>query len=251
MEKDHPLLLYGNRIVVQWDHEGQSAIYCLDKRTGKEIWKKEREELSTWSSPLIIEYGGLVQVIASGNSKVRSYNLENGDIIWECSGLTSNVTPNPVYHNNLLYVMSGYRGNALMAINMAAAKGDISGSEAIVWSTDRNTSYVPSPLLINNRIYFHRSNGGDISCLDATTGNVLYGGETLADLGIVYNSPVAAGGNVYILGGSGLAYVLKEGPDFEIIATNKLDDSFFSSIAIAGDELYIRGSKYLYCIAKD
>ena len=75
--------------------------------------------------------------------------------------------------------------------------------------------------------------------------------RALAELGVVYNSPVAAGGNVYILGGSGLAYILKEGPDFEIISKNVLDDLFFSSIAIAGDELYIRGLKYLYCIAED
>jgi len=244
-------VVYDNKIVVLWDHEGQSSIFCLDKSSGKEIWKKERDEPSSWSSPLILEYDGKVQVITSATNKVHSYNLENGDLIWECSGLTGNVTPNPVFDDGILYAMSGYRGNALLAIRMAGAKGDISGSDAIVWSANVNTPYVPSPLLINKRLYFLRINSGEISCLDASSGKVYYGREMLANLGIVYNSPVYASGRIYQLGGTGLTYTLKEGTELEIISENKLDDSFTASPAIAGDEIFLRGLKFLYCIAED
>jgi outer membrane protein assembly factor BamB len=244
-------VIYKNRIVVQWDHEGQSEIFCLDKSSGKEIWKKERDEPSSWSTPYILEYNGKVQVITTASNKVRSYNLENGDLIWECSGLTGNVTPNPVFGDGILYVMSGHRGFALLAIRMADALGDISGSDAIAWSANVNTPYVPSPLLINKRLYFLRVNSGALSCLDATTGKVYYGAKMLANLGTVYNSPAYASGRIYQLGGTGLTYTLKEGPELEIISENKLDDSFTASPAIAGDEIFLRGLKFLYCIAKD
>ena len=243
--------LYGNKIVVQWDHEGQSEIFCMDKSTGKDLWKKERDEPSSWSTPFILEYNGKVQVITTASNKVRSYNLDNGDLIWECSGLTGNVTPNAVFGDGILYVMSGHRGFALLAVRMADAKGDISGSKAIVWSTNVNTPYVPSPLLVNKRLYFLRVNTGALSCLDAATGKVHYGMEMLANLGTVYNSPVYASGRIYQLGGTGLTYTLKDGPGLEIISENKLDDSFAASPAIAGDEIFLRGQKFVYCIAED
>lgn len=241
--------LYGNKIVVQWDHEGQSQIFCVDKTTGEDLWKKDRDEPSSWSTPFILEYNGKVQVITTASNKVRSYNLDNGEIIWECKGLTGNVTPNAVYGDGILYVMSGYSGNALLAISMADAQGDISGSSAIVWSSNVNTPYVPSPLLVNKRLYFLRINSGAISCLDAATGKVLYGINMLANLGTVYNSPVYANGRIYQLGGTGLTYTLKDGPGLEILSENKLDDSFTASPAIAGDEIFLRGMKFVYCIS--
>lgn len=249
-EGDSPAI-YENKIVVLWDHEGQSEIFCVDKTNGNIIWSKKRDELSSWSTPFIMEYSGKMQVITAASNKVRSYNLENGDIIWECSGLTGNVTPNPVFGDGILYVMSGYSGNALLAIRMADAIGDISGSGAIVWSTKINTPYVPSPLLINKKLYFLKGNIGTLSCLDGLTGNVYYGGTMLANLGIVYCSPVYAGNMIYQVGGSGLTYTLKEGTELEIISENKLDDSFTASPAIAGDEIFLRGLKFLYCIAKE
>ena len=236
---------------MQWDHEGQSEIFCVDKSTGKDRWKKERDEPSSWSTPFIVEYNGKVQVITTASNKVRSYDLENGDLIWECSGLTGNVIPNAVYGDGILYVMSGYSGNALLAIRIADAKGDISGTKAIVWSANVNTPYVPSPLLINKRLYFLRQNSGSLSCLDAATGKAWYAVKMLANLGVVYNSPVYADGRIYQLGGTGLTYTLKDGPGLEVISENKLDDSFTASPAIAGDEIFLRGLKYVYCIAKD
>jgi outer membrane protein assembly factor BamB len=243
--------LYGNKIVVQWDHEGQSEIFCVDKNTGKDLWKKERDEPSSWSTPLIVKYNGKVQVITTASNKVRSYDLENGDLIWECSGLTGNVIPDAVFGDGILYVMSGYSGNALLAIRMADARGDISGTNAIVWSANVNTPYVPSPLLINKRLYFLRQNSGALSCLDAATGKAYYAIKMLTNLGVVYNSPVYADGRIYQLGGTGLTYTLKDGPELEIISANKLDDSFAASPAIAGDEIFLRGLKYVYCIARD
>lgn len=249
-EGDSPAL-YGDRIIILWDHEGQSAIYCVDKNTGQDIWKMNRNEPSSWSTPIILPYDGKTQVITTATNRVRSYDLSNGQLLWECGGLTENVIPNPVYKDGILYVMSGYRGNALMAIKLEGASGNITGTDAIIWSSASNMPYVPSPLLVNNRLYFLRQNSAALTCIDVKTGNVHYGPEMLDGLGSVYPSPVAAQDRVYLSGGTGLTVVIKEGPELEVLSQNKLDDSFTASAAITGNEIYLRGSDHLYCIAED
>ena len=166
-------------------------------------------------------------------------------------GLTANVIPSPVFENGLLYVMSGFRGNALKAIRLEGSKDDITGSDANLWSYDgRNTPYTPSPLLYQGKLYFLKSNDGILSCFNAETGNRHYGPKRLGNIKGIYASPVGANGKVYLVGRDGNAAVLKHGAKFEILAENHLDDYFDASPAIIGQELYLRGHKYLYCIAE-
>ncbi|MBN2029140.1 PQQ-binding-like beta-propeller repeat protein [bacterium] len=243
--------LYDDKLVILWDHEGQSSIFCVDKNTGQDVWKQNRNEPSSWSTPLIIEYNGKVQVITSASNRVRSYHLDDGQVIWECSGLTSNVIPHPVYADGILYVMSGYRGNALMAIQIGGAEGDISSSDAVPWTYNRDTPYVPSPLLANEKLYFLRSNNGSLSCLDAKNGQVHYSGVRLEGTGTVYSSPVGVQDRLYLPSGSGRTYVIKQGPECEILAVNDLTDGFYASPVIIGNDLYLRGFQYLYCVSDE
>ncbi len=140
--------LYGDTLVINWDHEGDSFIVALDKKTGTELWKKSRDEVSSWSTPVVVEHEGKPQIIVSAYKRVRGYDLATGDELWECGGLTANVTPVPVYANGIVYVMSGFRGAALRAIRLDKAKGDITDSvDAIAWKLAANTPYAPSPFL--------------------------------------------------------------------------------------------------------
>jgi len=132
-------VLYNDKIVVNWDHEGQSFIIALDKKTGKEFWKVARDERTSWATPLIVESNGQPQVITSATSRIRSYDLATGELLWESSGMTRNVIPSPVTANEMVYVMSGFRGNALQAIHLSEAKDNIAGSKALVWTLDRDT----------------------------------------------------------------------------------------------------------------
>jgi len=249
-EGDSPAL-YSDKIVILWDHEQQSVIYCIDKNTGEIIWQTNRDEPSSWSTPLIINYDGKIQVITSASNKVRSYDLNNGEVIWETAGLTQNVIPNPVFNNGILYVMSGYRGNALMAIRIAGAKGDITGSDKIIWTSISNTPYAPSPVLNNNILYFLRQNNGVLTALNAEDGTAYYEGEALIGLGVVYSSPVAAKDRLYVSGKTGTTVVVKQGPTPAIISENSLNDVFSASSAIAGNEIFLRGQNYLYCISEE
>ena len=243
-------VLHGNTLVIVQDHEGDSFITALDKRTGEVLWKTDRNERTTWFSPIVVEQDGKPQVITAGTNRVRSYDLETGKVLWEGDGLTANSIPSPVAADGVVYLMSGFRGNDLRAVHLAKAMGNISGSDAVVWKHGRDTPYVPSPLLYENTLYFLKSNDGILSAFDSKTGKAYYGPKRLQGVSGVYASIVGAADRVYIAGRNGTVNVVQHGPDFTIIAENTLDDSFNASPAIVGSELYLRGGQYLYCIAE-
>ncbi|MFC2158275.1 PQQ-binding-like beta-propeller repeat protein, partial [Acidobacteriota bacterium] len=241
--------LYKDKIIVTWDHKGDSFLYILDKKTGKDVFKIPRDEETSWASPYVIEVNGKPQVITSASKFIRSYDLETGKQIWQCGGLTMNVIPNPVYQDGLLYLMSGFRGNALFAISIADAEGDITDSDVIVWKYDgRETPYTPSPVLVNNRLYFLRLNNGSLSCFNAKTGEEIYSGQRMEGTGSIFASPLAAGDRIYIVGQQGTMFVVQEGPEFKILAKNLLKDNFIASPVVIGNTLYLRGYENLYCI---
>ena len=243
-------VLHKNKIVVLWDHEGDSFLYILDKKTGKDIMKIARDEATSWSTPLVVNVNGTDQVITSATRQIRSYDLETGEVIWYGTGMTSNVIPQPMVQGNTLFLMSGFRGNAIKAIDLSKAQGDIDNTDAIVWEYNQNASYTPSALLANNRLYFLRSNNGNLTCLNASEGMENYSLEKLEGTGTIFASPVGVQDRIYISSQSGITYVVKQGASFEILAKNVLDDGNFASPAIAGDDLFIRGFQYLYCISE-
>jgi outer membrane protein assembly factor BamB len=239
-----------DRVFVQWDHEGESFLAALDRQTGREVWRQARDENTSWATPLLVEHDGQTQVITSATNKVRSYGSGAGEILWEASGMTQNAIPTPVSRDGLVFLTSGFRGNALLAVKLAEAKGDISDSPAIAWSHDRDTPYVPSPLLYGDELYLVKGNKGLLSCFDAGTGELRYGPERLTGVPNVYASPLGAGGHVYVAGREGATMVLEAGPRFRVLATNELDDGFDASPVAVDGELYLRGRRHLYRISE-
>lgn len=244
-------VLHGDRLIVLRDHQGPSSVIVLNKNDGELIWEKERDEVSSWSTPAVIEYGGGTQVVTAATNRVRSYDLRNGQLLWECGGLTGNVIPSPVYKNGVVYLMSGFRGLASMAVDLSQAKGDITGTGAILWRYDQNTPYTPSPLLMDNRLYFLKGNNGYLTCLDAGDGTAIYENRKLEGINNIFTSPVGAGDRIYITGTDGLTSVVAHGVPFRVIAQNSLEDSFYASPVVKGNELYLRGVGSLYCIAAE
>jgi outer membrane protein assembly factor BamB len=244
--------LHGNTLVVVWDHlngDG-SFITAVDKRDGRELWKVAREEIDTWATPLVVDVSGTPQVIVPAMRRIRSYDLATGAVIWETDGLTMNPIPSPVYSDGIVYLMSGFQGNDLRAIRVAGAKGNLDGTPHIVWSLDRDTPYVPSPVLVNGILYFLKTNSGILSAFDAKTGKAHYQNQRLDGVPNVFASPVSAQGRVYIPGREGTTIVIKASPTYEVLAKNTLDDGFDASPALVGGELFMRGQKFLYSIAE-
>jgi len=242
--------LYGNTLVVVWDHQGESFITALDKRTGEERWRTARDEIDSWATPLVVTVNGRAQVVTSAMKQVRSYDLETGKLIWYGAGTTMNPIPSPVAADGFVILTAGFRGNNLKAVRLADAKDDITNTPALVWTLDRDTPYVPSPLLYDGILYLLKSNNGILSAFDAKTGKPHYQVTRLDGAPNVFASPVGAAGRVYIPGQEGTTVVLKHGPTFEVLAQNKLDDGFNASPALVESEIYLRGFKSLYCIAE-
>lgn len=244
-------VLHEDKIIVLWDHQGPSFLYALEKATGKEVWKVSRDEITSWTTPFIVEHEGKQQVVTSATNEVRSYDAATGELIWHTSGLTLNTIPSPVATNGMVLVTSGFRGNALLAIRLADAKGDITGSDAIVWKLGKDTPYAPSPLLYDDTLYFFKSNSAILSSFNAKTGEEYYRLQRLDGMGTIYSSPVGVNGRVYISDRDGNTMVIRHGPTFEVLAKNSLDDGFDASMAVVGDEIFLRGHDNLYCIAEN
>lgn len=243
-----PVVHDGHLVIVR-DHGGQSSIHVLDAKTGKTLWRQERDEPNAWATPRVIGHNGKTQVITAASNFVRSYALEAGQILWQCSGLTGNVIPCPVVEGDIVYCMSGYEGYSVLALPITET-GDLSGSDKIVWSKNRGTPYVPSPLLYDGMLYFNQSSKAILSCLDARTGDTIIDRTRLPGISSVYASPVGAAGHIYITGRKGTTLVLKRSQELKVVATNRLDERIDASPALVGDQLFLRGHGSLYCIAE-
>ncbi|MFK7820208.1 MAG: PQQ-binding-like beta-propeller repeat protein [Planctomycetaceae bacterium] len=242
-------VLHDGKLVIVRDCQQQSYIVVLDAKTGDEIWRKNRDEGNGWATPRVISHSGKTQVVMPGTKAIRSYDLANGDLIWQCSGLTSNCIPCPVVQGDVVYCMTGYEGHKLMALPLSA-KGDITGSEQILWTRDKGTPYVSSPVLFEGHLYFNKFWHNILTSVDVGSGKEVLGPTRLPTTDI-YASPVAANGHVYFVDRTGKTVVLNHSDKLEVIAKNQLDDRVDASPALAGNQLFIRGTKHLYCLSDE
>lgn len=244
------LAMVDDKIIVLLDHEGDSKIMAFNKTTGDVVWQKDRTEGTSWTTPLVVEVDGKKQIVVNGHKKVIAYDT-NGNEIWTCTGQTVNVIPTPVTGFGMVYCTSGFRGSMLQAIKLSGAKGDLTGTDAIVWQVEKGTPYVPSPILYEDKIYVTSSNKNIVSCYNAKDGTPYYKNQKLEQIRDIYASHTAANGYVYICGRNGVVYILKNSKKFEVASVNILDDSIDASPAIVGEMIVIKGKENLYCIEEE
>jgi len=241
-------VVHRDTVVVVHDHLGQSAIFALDTKTGQTRWMCDRDERVGWSTPLIVDRDGAAQVICAGANRIRSYDLATGRIVWECGGLTLATVSSPVSVGDLVVCMTAFPRSALLAIRLDA-RGDITGTDKVVWQRGRDTSYVPSALIVDDTLYFTKMNSPILTAVEVRTGDTLIPTQRLPGLsGRIYASPVAAAGRIYFTARDGVTSVFRYGDQLEQLALNKLDDPIDASPAIVGSQLFLRGKKHLYCI---
>lgn len=240
--------LHGDYVIVNWDHEGDDFIAAFDRLTGKELWRTPRQEETSWGTPLVVEYQGQKQIIVNASTRVRSYDLATGKELWVCGGQTGNAIPCSVADADTVYAISGFRTSALQAIKLGQT-GDLTGTEAIRWSYNKNTPYVPSPLLVGHRLYFISQRGALLTCINTKTGEPLFEAQKLEGFFNAYASPVAGKDHLYVQSREGKCAVLKIGDTLEVVSINTIPENTDASIALVGKELFLRGKENLYCIA--
>ncbi len=240
--------LHNNSLAINWDHEGESFVTVLDKCTGRELWRKGRNEPTNWSTPIIVQHNKQTLLIISGTNAVRAYDLTTGKVVWKASGLPHNVVASPVHYKGVVYAGASYEKRIMLAIKLDGAKGDVTGSNNILWTRRTATPYVPSPLLMPDQtLYFFHHYQGFLSKVQGFTGKDL-GPFRLNGMGNFYASPVASKDRIYLTDRSGKTLVIQHGPEPKMLSLNKLEDSFSASPAISGGALFLRGEKFLYCL---
>jgi hypothetical protein len=251
-------VLHGDRVYVLNDNDEQSFLAAYDKRTGAEIWRVNRAEGTNWSTPFVWENERRTEIVTSGSDRVRSYDL-SGKLLWEFSGMSTISIPTPFDRNGLLYLASGYVGDALRpayAIRPGAT-GDISlkpdqtSNDFIVWSSRTGAPYNPTPLVYGD-YYYTLFDRGFITSQDARTGKEIYGRQRItADASGFTASPWGYNGKIFAMSEDGDTYVIRAGTAFEVMGKNSLNEMTLATPAVAHGSLLVRTASKLYRISKN
>ncbi len=241
-------VLVGDHYVVNWDQEEGSFITALDKRTGQQVWKTDRpDEVTSWNTPLATVYKGKSMLIVNGTNRVRAYDALTGKQIWACGGQSTNAIPSPVRFDDTAVCMSGYRAWCANAIPLDSM-GDITDKGAVKWTVNKGTPYVPSPVISGQRLFFTQGNSDILSCVNVSTGEVIFDRRRLSGVGSLYSSPIVANGHIYFVGREGTTVVLKDNENLDVVAVNPLQDAIDASPVAVGNQLFLRSWTKLYCI---
>ncbi|MAE75490.1 MAG: pyrrolo-quinoline quinone [Planctomycetes bacterium] len=237
-------VLFGDRVFVQCDHEGESFVASIDLKNGKDVWRVARDEDSTWCTPTVLPAGpnNVAQVILNGYKHIGGYDLATGNEVWKLVGGGDVPVPTPVVAHGLVFLTSAHgRSRPLRAVKVTARRllKDDNADEYIEWEHRRRGVYMQTPLAYGDQLYAC-SDGGILSCYEAETGLRVYRQRLGTGKTGFSGSPVAAGGKVYLSGEVGEVHVVKAGEDFKLLAVNDMGATLMATPAIAGGTLFVR-----------
>ncbi|MBN2772875.1 MAG: PQQ-binding-like beta-propeller repeat protein [Prolixibacteraceae bacterium] len=247
-------IIHKGKVIVQCDFLGDCFIASFDVNSGEQAWRTSRDEISTWSSPNIVESDGKTQVVVNGFKHMGGYNFETGEEIWKMSGGGDAPAPTPVFAHNLIFINNAHgRFSPIYVVKPTAKenitlKEDETSNDNIVWSINRGGSYMLTPLIYGDYLYNLRINGA-LTVYEAENGKLMYR-QSLGVSGGVTASCVAADGKVYCSAENGIVYVLKAGPEYELLATNDMNDILMATPAISGNTIYYRAMKSVIAVGK-
>ena len=241
-------ILYDDLIILQIDQEmgAGSAIVALNKKTGKQVWRTERNTRRTWGTPIVVKAGGRDELMATGAEKIAAYDPKTGKELWHATGLQNHPIPSAVAGHGMVYFSAGYPRKRVLAVKPGGS-GDITDTPAIAWRYEKGTAYTASPVLHGNYLYL-MSDGGILTCLNALTGEVVYEGGRPPVPGSYRSSLVAFGDKVLQTSEDGDTFVIKAGPQHEVLKHNSVGEPVWASLAFANGTIYIRGAEHLFAI---
>jgi outer membrane protein assembly factor BamB len=247
-------IVHDNIVVVQADVQKGSFIAAFDAKTGKELWRKTREDVPTWSTPTIHEVNGRTHLLVNGMRHVGAYDLKTGEVIWKLSGGGDIPVPTPVVGDGMIYITNAHGPMAPVYAIKDTATGDISlkdgaaTNSAVVWSYPRGGGYMSTPLVYRGLLYVVTYNGV-LTAYDTKTGEKKFT-QRLADGTSAFTaSPVAADGKVYFASEDGRVYVLKAAPAYELLSTNDMGESTLASPALSEGMMFWRTQNQIVAIA--
>jgi len=246
-------VIYKNSVIVLCDRQKDSFIAAFDLKDGKELWRTARAEIPTWGTPTIVEGKDRAEVVTNGSKAIRGYDADTGKELWTLGPNSEIACTTPVAASGLIFVTAGYppvqpiyaiRTGSTGSLTLADGK---TSSDAIAWSTLRGGSYLPTPIVYGD-LFYTLNNNGVLTAYDPKTGSRTYQKRVEADSFVA--SPVAAAGNLYLASEDGNIFVVKAGPQFELVAKNAIGEPILATPAWADDMLIVRGASHLFAIAE-
>lgn len=247
-------IIYKGVLVVQCDVLDNSFVAAYDLKTGKELWKTQRDEYPGWCTPNIYTNAGKAYVALNGYKNRGGYDFETGKQVWTMSGGGDIQIPTPIVGNDLIYFNSAHgKYSPIIAVKTNATgditlKGSETSNEFIKWSLPRGGSYMHTLLLYKNHLYNANWNGTFI-CLDPLTGKEIYNAKLGKSKSFIA-SPVASDGKIYVVDEDGTIYVVQDGDEFKLLAEVPMNDVCLTAPAITEGMIIFRTQKYLVAVGK-
>jgi len=248
-------MIYKNMVIIQSDQQKGSFLAAFDTKTGKQIWRVDRDEIPGWATPVVHEMNGKAQLITNSVKYIRGHDPMTGKQLWQLGGNSEITVTTPVAGEGLIFVANGYPPiQPIYAIKWSATgditlQGEALKNEHIEWSTKRGGPYMPTPLLYNGLLYIC-SNSGILTAYQAKTGERLYQERIAGKGGAFSGSPVASDGKLYFPSEDGEVHVVKAGPKYETLSSNPMGEVIMSTPAITRGMVVVRGMKHVFGIAE-
>lgn len=235
-------VLYKSAVIVVSDNTGEACLVALHRRTGKVLWRVDRPGLDNFCTPALGHVSGRMQLLLQGSRMIASYDPESGHELWRCDSPTEVTASTVAFGTNVVVASGNIPVREMIAIR-ADGSGNVTRSN-VVWRTGKNVTYVPSPIIRGDRLFFV-NDSGVAHCLELQTGKEIWKERLGGDF---FASPVLAANRIYMTNKSGRTYVLKAADQFEILAENSLEEETFASPVISGHRLFLRTKNSLFCI---
>ncbi len=248
-------IIYRDLVIVQCDTQNEDFLWAFEIKSGKTVWKTSRDELPSWGTPTIYPNTARVELITNASNFIRGYDPDTGKELWRLGGSSKITAPTPIFHEDLIVVASGRRPEAPLFVIRSGAQGDITLGEGqtasahIAWSKKQRGSYMPTPIIYREHLYV-LANQGIFDCYNLKTGEEIYRQRLAHQGGGFSASPVAADGKLYLPGEDGDIFVVKAGPQFELLATNAMGELLMATPAIASGTMFVRTQHHLFAISQ-
>lgn len=248
-------IIYKNLVIVQCDIQKDSFIAAFDVRTGKPVWRTPRDEIPSWGTPTVYESQGRAGVVTNSSRFIRGYDALTGRELWRIAPNSEVTVATPVAAHNLIFVTAGYPPVRPIYAIRTGAQGDISlkdnqtSNQHVAWSNKQAGTYIPTPI-VHGDYFYTLSNNAVLTCYNASTGARVYQ-QRLAEKGGAFSaSPVAADGKLYFSSEDGEIFVVKAGPQYELLAVNPIGEVLMATPAIARGMLVVRSMRHVYGIGE-
>jgi len=240
-------IIYKDTVIVQCDQQKGSFIEAFDRKTGRTVWRTERDELPSWGTPAVYPGPPRVELITNSSNFVRSYDPATGKELWRLGGSSKITAPTPVFGAGLIVVASGRRPEAPIFAIRPGGAGDITKTKSIAWQKEQRGSYMPTPLIYGDHLYV-LANQGIFDCYDLKTGEEIYR-QRIPHQGSGFSaSPVVSDGKIYLSSEDGDVVAVKAGREFELLGKNSLGEPIMATPAISGAALLVRTEHQLWAI---